>query len=447
MNIVLPDDVNYIINTIQQAGYEAYVVGGCVRDALLHKQPDDWDITTSAKPNIIKELFPHTIDTGLQHGTVTVRVHHTNYEVTTYRIDEDYIDGRHPNKVTFTNLLSEDLKRRDFTINAIAYNPTAGLIDLFSGQSDLENKIIRCVGNPTLRFEEDALRILRALRFSAQLNFTIHEETLDAITNCSHLLTKISAERIHTELTKLLVSNHPEVLKIAYNSKVTRVILPEFDTIMATMQNNPHHCYTVGEHTLEALKSVSEDPILRYAMLFHDMGKPSCKTTDQHGIDHFHGHQIKSKEIAHSIMKRLKFDTRSMTLIERCVEHHDLRLEPTQRAVRRAIAKLGVDLFPYLFEIQKADILAQSTFQRDKKLNTLSQVKSIYNLILEEQDCLTIKDLAIHGQDLLEIGFTPGPIIGQILQALLEYVLEHPEKNTKEDLISYTNTNFSNLTI
>lgn len=442
MFIKLPKDVEMILTTLHNNGYEAYVVGGCVRDALLMKTPDDWDITTSAKPHEVKKLFPRTFDTGIQHGTVTVRVNHTNYEVTTFRIEDDYVDGRHPSSVAFTNLLSEDLKRRDFTINAMAYNSTVGLVDLFDGRHDLEHKIIRCVGNAKERFEEDALRILRALRFSAQLHFQIEANTLIAIKECATLLTKISMERVNVELTKLLISNHPEYIQLLYDTGVSKVILPEFDIMMETMQCNPHHCYSVGKHTIETLKHVPNDPILRYSMLFHDLGKPNKKTTDDKGIDHFYGHQKESAIIAHKIMRRLKFDSHSMQLIERYVEHHDCRMEPTLRNVRRNVAHIGKDLFPNFFLIQRADILAQSDYLRDKKLETLSLVETIYKTIIEEEHCLSIKDLKINGKDLLDLGFTAGPRIGQILQSLLNEVLENPEMNQHDTLITYCQEHF-----
>ena len=442
MKILLPQDVLTILSTLQNAGYEAYVVGGCVRDALLDKVAGDWDITTSATPQQIKSLFTHTIDTGIDHGTVTVRMNHTNYEVTTYRIESEYLDSRHPSSVSFTNLLSEDLKRRDFTINAMAYNPNDGLIDLFNGQQDLQSKTIRCVGNPKQRFEEDALRMLRALRFSAQLNFNIEETTFNAIQQCSHLLTNISAERIQVELTKLLLSDHPELIEQLYTSGVSKVIMPEFDTMMETDQINPHHCYTVGKHTIEALKHTPNDLILRYTILFHDLGKPACRTTDSKGIDHFHGHQNESVKIASDIMKRLKFDKQSMDLILRYVEHHDTRIDPTLRAVRKMVSRLGKDLFPNLFLIQKADMLGQSEYQRIKKFSTLALVERMYSKILLEQNCLSINELAINGKDLLELGFEAGPQIGKTLQLLLNLVLDHPDMNKKDSLITYCNNHF-----
>ena len=270
----IPQKVEIIINILEKAGYEAYAVGGCVRDALLGRTPNDWDITTSAKPEQVKALFHRTVDTGIAHGTVTVLLEKEGFEVTTYRVDGEYEDGRHPKEVTFTACLEEDLKRRDFTINAMAYNPRKGLVDLFEGQKDLENKVIRCVGDPLERFTEDALRIMRAVRFSAQLGFSLEEETRKALSVLAPNLKHVSAERIQVELVKLLVSPHPDYLRIAYEAGVTREFLPEFDRCMETPQNTPHHCYNVGEHILHSLLYVRADKVLRLTMLLHDIDKP-----------------------------------------------------------------------------------------------------------------------------------------------------------------------------
>lgn len=248
MRLQLPAAVNMIIDVLQAHGYEGFAVGGCVRDSVLNRTPDDWDITTSATPYQVKELFSKTVDTGLQHGTVTVMVHGVGYEVTTYRIDGEYEDARHPKEVQFTSNLTEDLKRRDFTINAMAYSKDRGLIDEFGGMNDLQRKIIRCVGDPWQRFGEDALRILRAVRFAAQLGFEIEENTKKAIVELAPTLSKISAERIQTETVKLLMSDRPEMWRSVYDLGITRIIMPEFDAIMETPQNTPHHMYNVGEH-------------------------------------------------------------------------------------------------------------------------------------------------------------------------------------------------------
>ena len=312
MKIELPRKVVLIIKNLQRHGYDAYAVGGCVRDSILNRKPEDWDITTSAKPEQVKRIFRRTVDTGIEHGTVTVLIGKDGFEVTTYRVDGLYEDGRHPKEVTFTSRLEEDLKRRDFTINAMAYNDDERLVDAFGGMRDLNYHLIRCVGDPKERFSEDALRILRAVRFSAQLAFPIEPETAEAIKSLAPNLEKISAERIQTELVKLVTSPHPDDLRIAYETGITKVILPEFDICMTTNQNHPHHCYTVGEHILHSMCEIRPDKVLRLAMLFHDIGKPDAITTDEHGINHFHGHPEISAAYAQKIMRRLKLDNKSI---------------------------------------------------------------------------------------------------------------------------------------
>ena len=353
MLIRLPEDVKVILNRLQAAGYEAYAVGGCIRDSLLSRSPDDWDITTCAKPEETKALFERTIDTGIQHGTVTVMRRGRGYEVTTYRVDGEYEDGRHPKEVTFTASLEEDLKRRDFTVNAMAYNEKDGLVDLFGGRQDLERGIIRCVGEADERFEEDALRIMRAVRFSAQLGFVIEERTREAIRGHAERLRQVSAERIQVELTKLLTSPNPDFLRIAWETGITAVVLPEFDLLMRQRQNNPHHCYNVGEHTLHAMRAVRPDKCLRLAMLLHDVAKPLCLTTDENGIDHFHGHARKGEGMAAQILKRLRYDNHTIELVSRLVKWHDVPVEPEKKAVRRAASRMGKELFP-LIQIGRA---------------------------------------------------------------------------------------------
>ena len=334
MRLQLPAAVNMIIDVLQAHGYEGFAVGGCVRDSVLNRTPDDWDITTSATPYQVKELFSKTVDTGLQHGTVTVMVHGVGYEVTTYRIDGEYEDGRHPKEVQFTSNLTEDLKRRDFTINAMAYSKDRGLIDEFGGMNDLQRKIIRCVGDPWQRFGEDALRILRAVRFAAQLGFEIEENTKKAIVELAPTLSKISAERIQTETVKLLMSDRPEMWRSVYDLGITRIIMPEFDAIMETPQNTPHHMYNVGEHTLKALSLTEKDRILRLTMLLHDIGKASMRTTDANGVDHFKGHGPAGKEIAKKILRRLKFDNDTIAQVTHLIYWHDYRPAPEEKAVQ-----------------------------------------------------------------------------------------------------------------
>lgn len=435
MYIELPEKVKNIIAVIESAGYEAYAVGGCVRDSILGRTPDDWDITTSAKPLKIKELFRRTVDTGIKHGTVTVMLDKEGFEVTTYRIDGEYEDNRHPKDVTFTSDITEDLRRRDFTVNAMAYNDRHGLIDVFGGIRDMEERVVRCVGDPKERFTEDALRMMRAVRFSAQLGYSIDEATKWAIGEMAESLRNISAERIRTELVKLLCSPHPDYLSACYETGITAVILPEFDRMMQTVQNNPHHRYTVGEHTLHSLTEVKNDKALRLTMLFHDIGKPETKTTDEAGRDHFYGHAAVSEKITKKVLRRLKFDNDTLYKVSRLVYYHDYDTGMTARSVRRAIHKIGEDIFPYLFEVKRADIHAQSDYKRAEKLEKLAGIQEIYNAILQAQQCVSLKTLAVTGSDLIEAGMQPGKEIGEMLNYLLQLVLENPELNTRQALL------------
>lgn len=437
IRIEMPQKAKYIIETVMDAGFEAYVVGGCVRDSILGRKPMDWDITTSARPEQIKGLFHRTIDTGLQHGTVTVMLGEEGFEVTTYRVDGEYEDGRHPKEVTFTPNLEEDLKRRDFTINAMAYNEQRGLIDLFGGIEDMESKIIRCVGEPGERFGEDALRMLRAIRFSAQLGYAIENETLDAIGKLSPSLHKISAERIQSELVKLLMSPHPSRLRIAYTTGMTKVFFPEFDRAMETEQKHPHHCASVGEHILQSLECIEADRVLRLTMLFHDIGKPAVLSVDEDGITHFHDHGVVSADMAEEIMHRLKFDTDTIRKVCKLVFFHDygINAKTNIRMVRRAVNKIGEEAFPSLFAVRRADIMAQSDYQRQEKLDKVDRWQELYEEVKAKNQCISLKTLALKGADLIAIGFQPGKELGDVLRNLLELVLEHPEYNEKEKLL------------
>lgn len=436
MRIDLPEKVRQIINCITEAGFEAYAVGGCIRDSILGREPDDWDITTSATPLQVKQLFRRTIDTGIQHGTVTVMLDREGFEVTTYRIDGKYEDGRHPREVTFTPNLEEDLKRRDFTINAMAYNEQDGLVDLFGGMEDIKAGIIRCVGDPKARFNEDALRIMRAIRFAAQLGYEIDHETKQAIGELAPNLKKISAERIQVELTKLVVSAHPEAIGTVYETGVAAVILPELKDIMETQQNHPHHSYSVGEHTIRAMQQVEGRKELRLAMLFHDMGKPRCLTVDENGVTHFYGHAQISADIARNILRRLRYDNDTTDTVCRLVLYHDYGngADPDRRMVRRAMNKIGENLFPLLFAVRKADIMAQSQTFRAEKLKRLAKWQELYEEILKREECVSLKTLALTGSDLIGLGMRPGKELGATLHELLEMVLDHPEYNTKDYL-------------
>lgn len=453
----IPKNVTFILKTLEQNGYEGYAVGGCVRDTVLGREPGDWDITTSARPEQVKALFRRTIDTGIRHGTVTVMLGEEGYEVTTYRMDGEYADHRHPAEVIFTPDLTEDLKRRDFTINAMAYNPETGIVDKFDGMGDMERKCIRCVGDARERFGEDALRMLRGIRFAGQLLFEIERETLSAIREKAPTLVNVSAERIRTELTKLLVSDGADRLLLAVDTGLSRYFLPELDRMLATPQKNPHHVYDVGNHSIRAVQHINElwkenrglgekaHVALVYAALLHDVAKPDCRQTDEKGVDHFYSHNELGAKRATEILRRLKFDNDTTHMVSKIIKHHDTRHENClidgkysnkgKKAMRRLMNRVGTDAMPLLFLLQEADLLAQGDYRREEKLAKLAAGKRCYEEISEAGEAVAIKDLAIGGREIIRLGVKPGPEIGEILQELLTRVLENPEKNTPEELI------------
>ena len=435
VKIRIPAGAEQILHRLEEKGFEAYVVGGCVRDSLLGREPHDWDITTSATPQQVKKIFQRTVDTGLKHGTVTVLLDREPYEVTTYRIDGEYLDGRHPSGVTFTRSLREDLQRRDFTINAMAYSDSRGLQDCFGGLEDLKKGMIRAVGDPMKRFGEDALRIMRAVRFAAQLGYAVEEETRRAMKTLAPTLSRVSAERIAAELEKLLVSPHPEMIRMAWECGITAVVLPEFDRCMETEQNNPHHCYSVGEHTIHSLLQARQDRILRLTMLLHDFGKPACKTTDDKGIDHFYGHPEKSAALANQILRRLKYDNDTRRAVVRLVRFHDRKVRLTKPGVRKAVMEIGEDLFPLFLEVKDADLYAQSLYQRQEKVEEMAEIRRLYAQILEAGDCLSLRDLAVSGDDLIAAGMQPGKELGRVLQDMLRDVVDVPAHNDRDYLL------------
>ena len=445
MRFHIPGKVNDIIEELMQHGYEAYVVGGCVRDMVLGREPEDWDITTSAMPEAVKKIFRRTVDTGIVHGTVTVLMDKDHYEVTTYRLDGEYEDSRHPKLVSFTSSLTQDLMRRDFTINAMAYNEKEGFIDLYGGMEDIQKRLIRCVGSAGERFEEDALRILRAVRFSAQLDFKIENGTLQAMKEKTANLDKISAERIRTELTKLLISDHPDRLNTLYKVGISGIILPELDLMMSTSQNNIHHIYNVGEHTVHAVDAAAgklcekrftarERTILRWTMLLHDVEKPNTITNGKDGMQHFYGHQEKGACAARSILKRFKFDNNTLEAIVHLIRWHDYRFVLSSAGMRRAVSKIGKEYMELLFEVNRADTAAKNPEHIKEKYENLEQAEKLYHEILEKQDCVSLKELEINGKDLIAMGIKPGKEIGHILERLLEQVLEEPLLNRKDIL-------------
>lgn len=447
MKFQIPEKVRHIIGKLHDNGFEAYAVGGCVRDLVLGKEPEDWDITTSAKPREVKRFFRRTVDTGIIHGTVTVLLDKDQYEVTTYRLDGIYEDNRHPKEVSFTSKLEEDLRRRDFTINAMAYNPDKGIIDLFGGMEDINKAIIRCVGDPSERFEEDALRILRAVRFSAQLGFKIEEDTKTAIKVKANLLKNISAERIRIELTKLLVSDNPDRLRTLYELGISKVILPELDKMMETPQKNIHHAYSVGEHTIKAVSVVAgkssekrwsdrERCILRWTMFLHDIEKPNTITMGTDGQNHFYGHQEKGAKTAKQILKDLKFDNDTLEAVVHLVRWHDYRFVLSPKGIRRAASKIGKEYMDLLFEVNYADTSGKNPKNNKEKFQQLEEAKRLYKLMLINNECVSLKELDISGKDLIAAGFKPGKKMGLLLNHLLDAVIEDPTINKKEILLN-----------
>lgn len=446
MKFNIPDKVQYILDTLTSNGFEAYTVGGCVRDMVLGRNPEDWDVTTSAKPNEVKGIFKRTVDTGIQHGTVTVLLDKDHYEVTTYRLDGIYEDNRHPSEVSFTSNLEEDLKRRDFTINAMAYNPKDGIIDLFGGMDDLKKRLITCVGDARERFDEDALRILRAVRFSAQLDFHIEDSTKVAIKKKAYLLKNISAERIRMELTKILVSDHPDRLRDLYELGITKVVLAEFDKMMVTPQKNIHHAYSVGEHTIRAVCavggkikenrfSVQERSILRWTMLLHDIEKPGTISLGKDGQNHFYGHQEKGAKTARRILKDLKFDNETLEAVVHLVRWHDYGFPLTPVGIRKTSAKIGKEYMELFFEVKFADTTGKNPNILSDKFKQINQAKLLYKDMIDKNECVSLKELNVSGKDLIAAGFKSGKKMGETLNKLLNAVLEDPSLNNKETLI------------
>lgn len=433
---VLPREVEQIISRLEAAGFEAYAVGGCVRDALLLREPEDWDITTSALPEQVKELFGRTVDTGIAHGTVTVLIQGKGFEVTTYRIDGEYRDGRHPDQVEFTRNLEEDLKRRDFTINAMAYNPSRGLADLFGGRADLKSGVIRCVGAAEERFSEDALRILRAVRFAGQLGFEIEEKTFEAMKKLAPSLRRISQERIQTELTKLLLSDHPERLLTAAEAGITAVVLPELDACLGLPQRNPYHCMDVGRHSVETARQVEKNKVLRWTALLHDIGKPLTHV-ESNGWDSYPGHAETGAALAEKILRRLKFDHDTVKGVTKLTRYHAYHFRQTRACVRKVMSLVGKEMFPRLLEVMRADTMAKSRRAKEEYLPAIVQLESLYREVLEKGECFCLPMLSVKGADLIEAGVSPGPELGEMLSAMLDWVLRRPEENDKKILISH----------
>lgn len=407
IRINLPDDVRKIIKTIEDNGYEAYAVGGCVRDSILGRNPDDWDITTSARPEQVKSFFKKTIDTGIKHGTVTVMMNHTGYEVTTYRIDGEYKDGRHPESVEFSAKLVDDLKRRDFTINAMAYNESNGFVDEFNGIEDLNKHVIRCVGNPIERFSEDALRMMRAIRFSAQLGFDIDSKTYDAIVELAPAISQVSMERVQVELVKTIMSDNPFYVKQYEQTGLLRENLSYMDEILSGK---------LAKNAMTMLKFAPKSTVLRYAAIFN-MGEPD---------------KVKAQ------LKALKLDNYTVDTVTKLVAYSKDTIEENEPAVREAVHKYGKELLPLMFENEEARISTKEEIVgislNSQRLH-LNRIKKMYEDIISRGDCISVKDLDITGNDLIEYGLS-GVQIGKTLNELLHIVIENPKLNEKSTLLA-----------
>jgi hypothetical protein len=434
-SVYFSKQIQKILSKIEKHGEEAYLIGGCVRDAFLGISPQDFDITTSATPEQIKEIFrgEKIIETGIKHGTVTVLYEGTEAEITTFRTEAGYSDGRRPDSVSFTSSLFDDTSRRDFTINAIAYNDNTGPVDFHGGIQDIKNKIIRCVGIPEKRFGEDALRILRAIRFASVLDFDIEKRTSDAIHSMSELLYKISAERIASEFSKLICGKAAKKILLEY-SDVISVIIPELIPSIGFDQKNYHHIYDVYTHSVVALDYVRPCITLRLSALLHDCGKPACFTVDENGVGHFSGHPEVSAELSDTILRRLKFDNETRNLIVTLIKNHDRQIEATEKAVKRAMGKLTPEVFFLLIELKRADNMAQAPQYRQRLL-LCDRLEQTANKILKDKECIDRKSLAVNGHDLINIGIKDGKTIGLILEALLDEVIEQKIENQRSPLL------------
>jgi len=441
-NFNLPKNVAYILETLESNGFEGYIVGGCVRDLLLERAPNDWDVTTNALPSDLMKMFPKHVDIGANHGTVGVIFDDGIVEVTTYRIDGDYSDNRRPDSVTFTPNLADDLARRDFTVNAMAVGKSGEIIDLFGGVADLERGIIRCVGEANQRFREDALRMLRAVRFAAQLKFKIEPETYNAIRLNADLIRNISAERIRIELDKILLSNNPQQLRTIVDTGLGEFIFPEFTACFKTEQNTKYHIHNVGEHTIQAVANTPPRLAIRLAALLHDWGKVAARTTDENGVDHFYGHGEISVELAREFLNRLKYGSEIRDSILPLVKYHDTQIQPTKKAAKRLIGKLlrsspnlSDEIFLDLLDLKIADTLAQNPEYSGERRQLANELREIYAEIKRNSEALTVADLAINGRDLMKLGIAEGREIGENLRRLLDLVIENPELNERSKLI------------
>ena len=437
MKIDIPDFALAAINILNKSGYEAYAVGGCVRDSLMGKLPNDWDICTNAHPEKVTAVFDgfKTIPTGLKHGTITIIIDNNPLEITTFRRDGEYSDSRRPDSVLFVPDLKEDLSRRDFTINAMAYSEKDGLIDFFGGRADLEKKLIRCVGEADIRFSEDALRILRAVRFSSVLGFEIEDKTSAALIEKKNRLSRVSPERIAAEMNKLLLGKNVfEVMK-KYREMIAEFI-PEIRAAFDFEQKNPHHNLNVYEHILKSIESAPKDLTIRLTMLFHDIGKPQCFTVDEKGIGHFKGHQKLSAETAERVLIRLKYPADTVSLVKSLILEHDNRLKADERIIKRFLRKYGYEFFKLQAQVRRADCNAQSPKLLNQKLEQIEAAERLCEKIVGENECFSLHELKINGDILIKNGFRQGEIIGDVLNRLLENVISGELENTETVLLN-----------
>ena len=431
----IPGGVRHILQTLADAGFEAHLVGGCVRDLLRGVEPHDWDICTSARPEETEACFAghRIIETGLKHGTVTVLEEGEPCEVTTYRTEGPYSDSRRPDYVEFVSSLEADLARRDFTMNAIAMDLAGNVSDPFGGREDIQAGLLRCVGEPARRFREDGLRIMRALRFGAALGCTIEAETARAIHENRHMLRHVAAERINLELCRLLEGGRVGDILRQYPDVLCE-FWPELGPLITLEQNTPWHCWGGWEHTVRAVEAAPADRILRLTMLLHDIGKPGCKSTDENGIDHFCGHPAVGAELADRMLRTLKFDNRTRERVVTLVKHHDVQLPPQDRVVRRWLNRLGPEAFFQLLEVKRADGMGQSRALVKDRLTQLDEMRAQAEAIIAQGQCFSQKDLAINGRDVIAAGVAPGPEVGRVLNALFERVLSGEIPNEREAL-------------
>ena len=433
----MPEAIRQIIARLNGRGYEAYVVGGCVRDALLGREPHDWDVCTSALPQEVVDSFPERTvhPTGIQHGTVLVSWEGEGVEITTFRTEGDYSDHRHPDRVTFVRSLEEDLSRRDFTVNAMAYHPERGVTDPFGGQADLRSGLIRCVGDPVRRFQEDGLRILRALRFAARYGFAIEERTAKAMEECRELLRWIAVERIFQELKGILCgAGTGELLR--RHREIAAVCLPELRPAFDFEQHNPNHCYDVWEHTLHAVDNIAPDPVLRLAMLFHDIGKPATFSLDENGVGHCYRHHLVSARIAEDVLRRMRCDNETREAVVTLVDYHDRYRRFPRRTTGRLLSELGAERTRQLLQVIEADIKAQNPDSVPMKMERLLEGYAMVEALLAAGSCLSVRDLAIGGRDLIALGGRPGIRFGQVLDALFRQVLDGTLENRREPLLA-----------